>query len=680
MRRVDDAAADEPEVAPVEHTSAAWAFAAAAIGVSFGLAVVQIGNAEALEPMLRANSFPPSYRTLALEYVLGFAAVGLAVALWGMRVGRPRADRERARLRLVRAIRIASPLGVAFALPALFVRSLWHGAGIELLLYVAAVGIALERLLRICFGELDAASLNPLRQAAGRRALARWLPPVAVGVCVVAYFGVISHGALVSHWRIATSSSDLAEFDNLFWNALHGHPFRSPAIEGNLADWSALKVHAEFILYVLLPIYALAPGPEQLLRIQTAVIALTAVPLYLLAVRRVGRPAAAVVAIAFLMMPAVQQPNFYDYHFTPVGMFFVAWTLCWYDAYARAERDATRARLRTAAFICFGLALLSREDIAAGLTVAFFLLGVFGMQPRTSFSLAAIAMAYVGIMKFGIMPRFGEMWFDRIYGRLHADGQPGIASVLMTTITNPVFVVRTLMTPDRFLYVLHMTVPLLFLWNRRACLLLAAAPGLFFTLMVTDRSPMNQISFQYTYLWVPYVVAASVLGLEAIAVDDVQRWPRKAAAAVALACVAVACCWNFGALLGNDSIIGGFGEKRLVISSPERARLAQLETLIALIPRSATVAATEYEGPHVSSRLVMYSLKYTLGHDPDFILLGPVAFGGELGHLRQAIDSGRYVLVERAGDFSLLRRGPPSAEARNVLKQSLLYRIGRWHW
>ena len=38
-----------------------------------------------------------------------------------------------------------------------------------------------------------------------------------------------------NHLRIATTSSDLAQFDDLFFNALHGHPFRSPAIEGNLA-------------------------------------------------------------------------------------------------------------------------------------------------------------------------------------------------------------------------------------------------------------------------------------------------------------------------------------------------------------------------------------------------------------------------------------------------------------
>src|SRR5690606_39263397 len=129
----------------------------------------------------------------------------------------------------------------------------------------------------------------------------------------------------ISHLKMATMSSDLAEFDNLFFNALHGHPFRAPAIEGDLENWSALKVHAEFGLWMLLPFYAIAPGPEALLWIQTAVVAFTAVPIFLLGRSSVGPWGGVVFVAAYLAMPAVQRPNFYDFHFTPLGMFFVAW-------------------------------------------------------------------------------------------------------------------------------------------------------------------------------------------------------------------------------------------------------------------------------------------------------------------------------------------------------------------
>src|SRR6185436_18484967 len=135
-----------------------------------------------------------------------------------------------------------------------------------------ATSLLLERLLRVSFAALAGAPPERLRLPR-TAALERWLPRVVLAFGIAWYFVVISRGVLQNHLRIATTSSDLAEFDNLFFNALHGHPFRSPAIEGNLADWSALKVHAEAILYLLLPLYAIAPGPKTLLVMQTGVIA-----------------------------------------------------------------------------------------------------------------------------------------------------------------------------------------------------------------------------------------------------------------------------------------------------------------------------------------------------------------------------------------------------------------------
>jgi uncharacterized membrane protein len=567
--------------------------------------------------------------------------------------------------------RVLAPLAIGFALPPLFVRELWVDAEIELLIYAGVVGLLLERSLGIAFAAL--ATMPPPAIPVGERvkSAARWtaahLPALVLALAIAGYWLVISHGTVVSHHRIATASSDLAEFDNLFFNALHGHPFRAPAIAGDLTDWTALRVHAEFVLYLLLPLYALAPGPEQLLRIQTAVIALTAVPIYLFAARRLGRHAGCAIALAYLLLPAVQRPNFYDFHFTPVGMFFVAWTLYCYDR--ALEAPGTSRAQRAALVACFALALLSREDTAATLAIAFFLLGAAGVGRTVSFALAGAALLYVVAVKFVLMPRFGMMWFDQIYERLKAPGDAGLAAVFATIASNPMFVVRTLMSPARFLYLLHMTAPLLFLWNRRWYLWLAALPAALFTLMVTDRPPMNDVSFQYTYLWVPYIVLASVLGLGALAASDPLGWPRKSAATVALLVVALGCSWNQGALLGNRSIIGGFGEKRLSMSADERARLAELEQLIARIPDSASVAATEHEGPHVSTRLVVYSLKLSLGHAPDYILVGPQPFRIEVRHMAPSLRAGDYGLVAEAGAFALFQRGADPSQNRRLLKR-----------
>src|SRR5690606_38195243 len=104
----------------------------------------------------------------------------------------------------------------------------------------------------------------------------------------LAYIWRIGQLTVISHIKLATSSSDLAEYDNLFFNALHGRPFRAPAIAGHLENWSALQGHAEFGLYLLLPFYAIAPGAKALLWIQTVLVGLTAIPIFLLGRLRLG--------------------------------------------------------------------------------------------------------------------------------------------------------------------------------------------------------------------------------------------------------------------------------------------------------------------------------------------------------------------------------------------------------
>jgi len=129
---------------------------------------------------------------------------------------------------------------------------------------------------------------------------------------------------------------------------------------------------------------------------------------------------------------------------------------------------------------------------------------------------------------------------------------------------------------------------------------------------------------------------------------------------------ATASSFQYGAFFGSKSILGGFGVKAFETSEAERRRLQQLRELVSRIPPSASVAATEAEGPHVSTRLVMYSLKFTLGHAPDYLVVGAVRPGGEQEHLRQALGSGEYGVVHREGPFFLLQRGADTSRNKEL--------------
>jgi len=553
----------------------------------------------------------------------------------------------------------------ALALPfvlALLSRAGWRDATTELLLLTAAVAVFLEFSLRRAlprWRELWPATQR-LDQLAGTPWL-RWVLRGLLAALVLFYATRVSSLTVMNHRRLGTFSADLAEFDSLFFNTLHGHPFRSPPIDGTLQDWSALKVHFELLLYALLPFYAARPGPETLLVLQSAIVALTAIPLYAFAARRVGEPLALVLALALLLMPAVEQPNFYDFHFLPLGMLCVMLVIAVADRVASGAKPQRRWSVLLA--VTFALALLSREDVAFGLGILGLVLWASRGAPRAGLAIAAISFGWYGVVRFVVMPRFGEMWFVEIYGALQAPGTTGAGGVVATLLTNPGFVLKKLWTVERFRYLLELTVPLAFLWVRRPWLLLAALPGLPFTLLVTDRAPLFSTAFQYVYHWIPYIFAASVLGLEALGKES--RTHRTAAAG-ALCFATVIVSYHQGAFLGARSIRGGPLQVQLRTTAAERRRATQLEHVLKKLPPDASVAATEHEGPHVSTRLLSYTLYAARTHRPEYLLLSEKSMLKDEYPLLLELEPERYRVVKQDGEFALLERGAPDDATREL--------------
>lgn len=626
---------------------------------SLALAIVQFSLKGELGELINGNVLPQPKRQLAM--MVSFGVAGAAVlGLLAFAI----VKRAAAAPRILRWGKLSSPLIVSVFVPSLYYRGAWKGpAELPYLVILAVAGLVLEQLLALSLGSLGTVPSETLRFERARRVL-RWLPAVLVTAGIIYYAVLIGRYTLITHVGMWTSTADLGEYDNQFFNSLHGHPFRLPASEGNLKDWSALKFHADFIIYVLLPFYAIKPGPESLLLIQTVLVALTALPIYLFGARRLPRWIAAVVALCFLLLPVIQRPNFYDFHAVPVGMFFVAWAVLFLDRILHAERPLRRDYVL---FWCsFALALASREDIAFGMVVISTFLLFYGRGLRLVATMLVLSVGYFVVIKFVIMPRIGEVWYHAIYDDLKATGYKNYGAVVATILTNPIFVLRSMVKEPKLLYLLHMTVPLLCLWLRRPYLLVAAVPSVFFTLMVTNRPPMYQTSFQYAFGWFPYIVTASILALEGI--GKVAGARRQAAAALALIFVATGAGFQYGLLLGGKTIVGGFGEKRVTVTPEEVARYRELRRLVAQIPADASVTATAGEGPHVSTRLILYNLGYALGDEPDYILFRKSLSKGEAQRVLPVVESGEYGLVEERDVFMLLRRGHDTSKNPQVIE------------
>ena len=96
-----------------------------------------------------------------------------------------------------------------------------------------------------------------------------------------AYAVVLSLVAVMRFNTFRTHAFDLGIFNQAFSTALQGRLFRETPDIALIPSGSFLGVHFNFLMWLLLPIYALAPRPETLLVLQSVFVALGAVPVFL---------------------------------------------------------------------------------------------------------------------------------------------------------------------------------------------------------------------------------------------------------------------------------------------------------------------------------------------------------------------------------------------------------------
>jgi len=342
----------------------------------------------------------------------------------------------------------------------------------------------------------------------------------------------------------------------------------------------------------------------------------------------------------------------------PIASFFL-FSLVW----AAETRRWVLCGLATAA------ALLLREDIPIGVAVIGGFLLLSGYRSFPGFIIATAAMTYFVYLRFHVMDDAGEWWYPNMYKELWADGEKGYKSVIKTLITNPVFVLSKLIVEKKLLYLLHLLVPVAFLPARRWYLWAAFVPGVFLTLLVTNYDPPTLFSFHYVMHWAPYLFLAVPLALEALGKSADSGVVRMRAAATTMVCVSLVLSYNYGAFGARPSSLkGGYNYIDFNFEPREAERYARLQSLVELIPKDASVAATETVGPHVSSRVKMFTMRHgPMGAQYVLASSKELKLSRTKPTLKAALESGQYGVVKRAAEFVLLKRGADTSQNQQLV-------------
>ncbi len=563
----------------------------AVCGASVALALAQLTVID-LRRFAAGNALSSRGRWLLLGAVALGALAGAAFALWTARRARA-ADPVEA---LSRRARLAAPLGLAGALPGLLAMDPW-GDTFTVAVLLGVIVLASVPLWRWHFEARKppapgGALASRLPEAWRRRG--PLLAAIALGCAYAGYFIFLT---LRNHAKFNTFNWDLGQLDNQFYNALHGRPFRcTPLIrEGN---WSELRNHAEFTVFALLPFYALHPAASTLLVLQCLLLGGAAIPLYRFAARRLPPSWALLIVAGYLLYPPLHGAQLFDFHFQPVAAAFLL-----------AAIDAFDARRMRWFWFFWLLAIGCREDVSMGTAIIGVALMLSGVRVRQGAAVAAASAIYFVLMRFVVMPAIGPWGFADIYKQLFPAGESSFVGVLKTMVTNPLYTLRTLITPEKLRYELQILAPLAFLPLRRWSLAASIIPGAVLTFLTTEYGPTLDIGYQYGCDFVPYVFPAIALGLAADRAEqpEGQVKARAAAATFGLATVLATAIW--GAFPVRPTYKSSYGFLNFAPPTPqERRRLQALDAAMKLVPRNAVLAASDRELSHVSNRIECWNL------------------------------------------------------------------------
>ncbi len=388
-------------------------------------------------------------------------------------------------------------------------------------------------------------------------------------------FGALS---VLRHLAFNTGRFDLGNMVQAVWSTAHGDVLAVTGLQGQ--QFSRLGAHFDPILAALAPLWWLWPDPAMLLVLQSAAIALGALPVFLLARKHLGSErAGAGFALAYLLYPATQWLALNEFHPAALATPLLL-AAFWY-----LDEDRLVPFAIVAAAAC-----LTKEHI--GLAVA--ALGVWYAlargRRRAGLAIAGAGTA-VAVLAIGvIVPHFAPAGASPFEGRYREVGG-GPLGIAETLLTDPLRVLGAAFDGNALPYLVDLIAPLAALPLLAPAAAATALPELAANLLSTTRTQQS-IHFHYTAGAIPGLLAAAIFGA--------ARLRQRGDLVTAVVVVALASNYLLGAIPLWRSFPGSetLGSREHEVTEHDRIAARAVR----LIPDDAVVSATNSLGSHLSAR------------------------------------------------------------------------------
>ncbi|MBN1155728.1 DUF2079 domain-containing protein [candidate division KSB1 bacterium] len=426
---------------------------------------------------------------------------------------------------------------------------------------------------------------------------------IATLAAMMIYILVVGQWAVNRFYSFNATLWDLGIMIQAIWNTGQGY-ILNESVNLGFPISRLIAAHWELIYLLIAIMFRMVPSVPMLLCLQTIILAAGAYPLYRIASKKLeSRPAAFLIAVSYLLYPAMHGPNLFDLHSLTFATTFLIFTFYY------IENDKPGPAL---AFVV--LSLLCREDVS----IVVIMLGIYLLFFRKNYRLGMIfiVLALAILVAYTNRPAYLEQpeilsgkGVSSLWSHLNSDG--GSASIPAALFKRPLYVIGYIFRAENIMFLIKLFFPVLFLCFMSPSMFMICSPTLLLYLL-SDWGPMHQIEYQYPSTLTPFIFLATIAGINNLRnrFGD-HRTIYKNVPIILTSVIVIA---SLTATL-TYSILRYHGSWRP--SEMQRSTARKLED----IPASYSISTTARLGPHVAMRRFLYHFPYHWD-EADLLLIG----------------------------------------------------------
>ena len=479
---------------------------------------------------------------------------------------------------------------------------------------------------------------------------------IALGLLVAANMLLFAVCALSTHNTLNTFGFDLGIQHQATWLLSR---FKNPFVTVNGLHFFA--GHSRYISVFAAPFLWIWQDARMMLLLQSFSLALAAVPLFLIANKKMGSGLIAIIVVmSYFLYPALGHLNMENFHY---DSFLVLFIFCAFYFLI------TKRYFLYIAFVIF--ALITKEEAA----ITIFLLGIYAFFQNKKIGVATMALPviYVAILLKLIFPIFNPEGYA-LYSRLRI-GEVFLSDPFSLETYKEMYTIflTNLFTERNGIYLLHIFGPVAFIPLLSPATMLLA--GSLYVNLLSDYSYAHSIKYHYVAGFIPFIFISIVYVLSYLTEGKAKKFLLPVIIVIIAASVT------------GNSLIGSRTRLRDLDEFPKRLEVAmtpqkELEQLIDSVPGDATVSATYNVVPHLTDRETIFQFPnpfersywalsrkapYTNIKYVDFVLLDSRR-DKNYETFENLKSDGIYVVSQQKGPFTLYKYSPDLSFERGLRK------------